>query len=105
MPLPPIIIGTDVCSCTTATRLSPHDLLHLEHGVSDTLGSLAATGLANGLPVFPCNPDDFSGIDGLTVVPIQVAPASLSPAGAPAVRSCRRKACTEASGPLKAVGI
>lgn len=31
---------------------------------------IAATALANGLPVYTCNPDDFAGIDGLEVVPI-----------------------------------
>ena len=31
---------------------------------------IAAVALANGLPVFTCNPDDFSGIDGLEVVPV-----------------------------------
>jgi tRNA(fMet)-specific endonuclease VapC len=31
---------------------------------------IAATALANGLPVYTCNPDDFDGIDGLEVVPV-----------------------------------
>jgi tRNA(fMet)-specific endonuclease VapC len=33
---------------------------------------IAATALANGLPLYTCNPDDFAGIDGLEVhaVPI-----------------------------------
>ena len=31
---------------------------------------IAATALANGLPVYTCNPDDFVGIDGLDVVPV-----------------------------------
>jgi tRNA(fMet)-specific endonuclease VapC len=29
---------------------------------------IAATALANGLPVYTCNPADFAGIDGLVVV-------------------------------------
>jgi predicted nucleic acid-binding protein len=29
---------------------------------------IAAVAIANGLPVFTCNPDDFAGIEGLTVV-------------------------------------
>lgn len=33
---------------------------------------IAATAIANGLPVYTCNPDDFAGIDGLTVVPVAV---------------------------------
>lgn len=33
---------------------------------------IAATALANGLPVYTCNPDDFSGIDRLEVVPVPV---------------------------------
>ena len=33
---------------------------------------IAATALANGLPLFTCNPKDFTGIDGLTVVPVPV---------------------------------
>jgi tRNA(fMet)-specific endonuclease VapC len=31
---------------------------------------IAATAVANGLPVFTCNPSDFAGIDGLVVVGI-----------------------------------
>ncbi len=31
---------------------------------------IAATALANGLPVYTCNPNDFGGIDGLEVVPV-----------------------------------
>jgi len=33
---------------------------------------IAATALANGLPLYTCNPKDFTGIDGLTVVPVPV---------------------------------
>ena len=32
---------------------------------------IAATAMANGLPVYTCNPSDFSGIDGLEVVVIE----------------------------------
>jgi tRNA(fMet)-specific endonuclease VapC len=31
---------------------------------------IAATALANGLPVYTCNPDDFAGIEGLEVVTV-----------------------------------
>jgi predicted nucleic acid-binding protein len=31
---------------------------------------IAATAIANELPVYTCNPSDFAGIDGLTVVPV-----------------------------------
>jgi len=31
---------------------------------------IAATALANGLPLYTCNPGDFSGVDGLTVVAV-----------------------------------
>ena len=31
---------------------------------------IAATAMANGLPVYTCNPDDFAGIDGLEVVAV-----------------------------------
>lgn len=31
---------------------------------------IAATALANGLPLFTVNPDDFTGIDDLEVVPV-----------------------------------
>ena len=31
---------------------------------------IAATALANGLPVYTANPADFSGIDGLVVVAV-----------------------------------
>lgn len=33
---------------------------------------IAATALANRLPVYTCNPGDFAGIDGLTVVGLPV---------------------------------
>ncbi len=33
---------------------------------------IAATALAHDLPVYTCNPTDFEGIDGLTVVPVPV---------------------------------
>ncbi len=32
---------------------------------------IAAVAVANELPLYTCNPDDFSGIDGLRVIPIQ----------------------------------
>ncbi len=35
---------------------------------------IAATALAHALPVYTCNPDDFSGIDGLEVVAVPVPP-------------------------------
>jgi predicted nucleic acid-binding protein len=31
---------------------------------------IAATALANGLPLYTCNPNDFVGIEGLEVVPV-----------------------------------
>jgi tRNA(fMet)-specific endonuclease VapC len=37
---------------------------------------IAATALANALPLFTCNPDDFTGIEGLTVVPVPVPPST-----------------------------
>jgi predicted nucleic acid-binding protein len=33
---------------------------------------IAAIALANGLPLYTCNPKDFAGIDGLTVVAVPV---------------------------------
>lgn len=33
---------------------------------------IAATAVAHGLPVYTCNPGDFQGIPGLTVVPVPV---------------------------------
>lgn len=38
---------------------------------------IAATAMSQNLPVYTCNPSDFSAIDGLTVIPIPV------PAGQP----------------------
>lgn len=35
---------------------------------------IAATALAHGLPVYTCNPDDFRGIDGLTVRDVALNP-------------------------------
>lgn len=34
---------------------------------------IAATAIANGLPVYTCNPADFDGIDELTVVAVELA--------------------------------
>jgi tRNA(fMet)-specific endonuclease VapC len=34
--------------------------------------AIAATALANDLPVYTCNPDDFSGIDDLDVIAVPV---------------------------------
>lgn len=31
---------------------------------------IAAIAIANALPLFTCNPDDFAGIDGLTVIAV-----------------------------------
>ena len=31
---------------------------------------IAATAMANGLPVFTCNPHDFTGVDGLDLRPV-----------------------------------
>ncbi len=33
---------------------------------------IAAIALANGLPLYTCNPQDFEGIDGLEVVPVEL---------------------------------
>jgi tRNA(fMet)-specific endonuclease VapC len=33
---------------------------------------IAATALANDLPIYTCNPDDFSGIDGLDVIAVPI---------------------------------
>jgi tRNA(fMet)-specific endonuclease VapC len=40
---------------------------------------IAATALANGLPVYTCNPADFAGIDGLEVVPVPIPDLSGTP--------------------------
>ncbi len=37
---------------------------------------IAATALSLQLPVYTCNPDDFTKIDGLTVVPVAVPPSA-----------------------------
>jgi predicted nucleic acid-binding protein len=36
---------------------------------------IAATALANGLPIYTANPDDFSGIDRLEVIAVSVPQA------------------------------
>ncbi len=33
---------------------------------------IAATAIANGLPLYTCNPDDFAGIEGLALRPVTV---------------------------------
>jgi tRNA(fMet)-specific endonuclease VapC len=40
---------------------------------------IAATAVANDLPVYTCNPNDFSGIDGLDVVAVPVPNAPGTP--------------------------
>ncbi len=35
---------------------------------------IAAIAIANDLPVYTCNPDDFEGIDGLSVTAVAVPP-------------------------------
>lgn len=40
---------------------------------------IAAVALANGLPLYTCNPDDFSSIDGLTVVAVTYPDHSPAP--------------------------
>lgn len=35
---------------------------------------IAATALSHGLPVYTCNPNDFTGIEGLEVVAVPVGP-------------------------------
>jgi tRNA(fMet)-specific endonuclease VapC len=51
---------------------------------------IAATALANGLPLYTCNPKDFTGIDGLTVVPVPV-PGLTVPDEPPSRRQRRAK--------------
>ncbi len=36
---------------------------------------IAATAIAADLPIYTCNPDDFTGIDGLEVVALPIPPA------------------------------
>lgn len=35
---------------------------------------IAATAVANNLPLYTCNPDDFQGIDDLELIPVPVPP-------------------------------
>jgi predicted nucleic acid-binding protein len=35
---------------------------------------IAATAIANDLPLYTCNPDDFQGIDDLKLVPVEIPP-------------------------------
>jgi tRNA(fMet)-specific endonuclease VapC len=51
---------------------------------------IAATAMANNLPVYTCNPDDFAGIDGLEVVPVPVpSPSPHTPGAAAGVKPSR----------------
>jgi hypothetical protein len=36
---------------------------------------IAATAIANDLPVYTCNPEDFAGIEGLRVVAVPIPPS------------------------------
>ena len=38
---------------------------------------IAATAIANGLPVYTCNPNGFVGIEGLQVVPVPIPKVSI----------------------------
>ena len=40
---------------------------------------IAAIAVANDLPLYTCNPDDFGGIDGLTVVPVPIPDREAAP--------------------------
>ena len=40
---------------------------------------IAATAVANGLPVYSCNPADFSGVDGLAVIAIPIPDSRVGP--------------------------
>jgi tRNA(fMet)-specific endonuclease VapC len=44
---------------------------------------IAATAIANGLPLYTCDPEDFAGIDGLTVVVVAHPDRSASRGGLP----------------------
>ncbi len=68
---------------------------------------IAAIAVANGLPLYTCNPADFSGMDGLTVVAIPIPsprlPAESSPSGGWRIRRrngglCRTASCRSAAG-------
>ena len=54
-----------------ARWMLPHEEpppLHDERALWPAAVLIAATAVANGLPVYTRNPDDFAGIDALTVV-------------------------------------
>ena len=61
---------------------------------------IAATAIPGGLPVYTCNPADFTSIDGLTVVAVPV-PQQARAASAPGKRAqlARRRRGNRASGP------
>lgn len=42
---------------------------------------IAAIAIANGLPVYTCNPDDFEGIDDLRVIAVPVPPPDTGRSG------------------------
>jgi len=52
---------------------------------------IAATALAQDLPVYTCNPSDFAGIDGLTVVEVPIAGRPASSGTASRSRSRRSR--------------
>lgn len=52
---------------------------------------IAATALANSLPVYTCNPDDFAGIEGLEVVSVSVPDSSIIPDQAADVKRRHRR--------------
>ncbi len=52
---------------------------------------IAATALAHNLPIYTCNPDDFSGIDGLDVVAVPSPAGSVASVETARARPARRR--------------
>lgn len=65
----------DTSTVILMTRLEDAAVLPAEPLITRTFDAMiAAIALANDLPVYTCNPDDFEGIDELRVVVVPLPP-------------------------------
>ena len=48
------------------------DAVWVQYKAGATCATIAVTALASALPIYTCNPDDFSGIAGLEVIAVPV---------------------------------
>ena len=76
MPASRVVPVPDPLYGGSSPRAGDHGLIAVDPGHAPRQAAraydalIAATALANGLPVYTCNAADFDGIDGLQVMPV-----------------------------------